>query len=199
MRNLVSPAPKKVWGRGNSTRRASIGKDRDVTHVQRRLIGVACLGLAGLLGCQPASAPNAAPPPGGSASPSPAPASKEEFDADSGPFAAGKKVVVAKGCFKCHAINGVRGRVEGAPGGPGPGGPDGPPPGPGGFGRGGPGGGRAPDLGKVGGDEEHSIAWLMDYIRNPKSKKPNAKMPPFEGKIKEDDLRAMAEYLASLK
>jgi mono/diheme cytochrome c family protein len=51
----------------------------------------------------------------------------------------------------------------------------------------------------VGGDEEHSVAWLMDYIRNPKSKKPNAKMPPFEGKIKEDDLRAMAEYLASLK
>jgi cytochrome c1 len=39
----------------------------------------------------------------------------------------------------------------------------------------------------------------MEFIRNPKSKKQNAKMPPFEGKIKDDDLRAMAEYLESLK
>jgi mono/diheme cytochrome c family protein len=175
------------------------GKDRGVTLGHRQLIWLTGLGLAGLLGCQPASAPNTAPPPGGSAGPSGAPTSKEEFDAESGPFAAGKKVFVAHGCFKCHTINGVRGRVEGAPGGPAPGGPGGPPPGRGGFGPGGPGGGRAPDLGKVGGDAEHSVAWLMDYIRNPKSKKPNAKMPPFEGKINEEDLRSLAEYLASLK
>jgi mono/diheme cytochrome c family protein len=51
----------------------------------------------------------------------------------------------------------------------------------------------------VSGDVEHSVAWLMDFIRNPKSKKANAKMPPFEGKIKDDDLRAVADYLASLK
>ncbi len=133
---------------------------------------------------------------------------------ESGPFAAGKKVFVANGCFRCHAINGVRVRGAGGPGGPGgpppgdrgdrgpgdrgPGGPDGPPPdrsGP----RRGPGGGRAPDLGKVGGEPEHTVDWLMDFIRNPKSKKANAKMPPFDGKIKDDDLRAMAEYLESLK
>jgi mono/diheme cytochrome c family protein len=170
-----------------------------VTHGQRRLMWLTCLGLIGLLGCQPAGTPNTALPPGGSAGSSTTPASTEEFDAESGPFAAGKKVFVGNGCFKCHAINGVRSRVGGGSGDPGPGGPGGQPPGQGGFGPGGPGGGRAPDLGKVGGNETHSVAWLMDFIRNPKSKKANAKMPPFEGKIKDDDLRALAEYLASLK
>lgn len=164
------------------------------------MIWLAGLGLAGLLGCQPASTPPATQPTNATAGSSTPTVSAEEFEADSGPFAGGKKVFVANNCFKCHAINGVRGRVAGGPGGPGPGGPPpgpgGPPPGGGGFG---PGGGRAPDLGKVGGDEEHSVAWLMEFIRNPKAKKANAKMPPFEGKIKDDDLRAMAEYLASLK
>jgi cytochrome c1 len=39
----------------------------------------------------------------------------------------------------------------------------------------------------------------MAYIRDPKSQKPDAKMPKFEGRIKDEDLRALAEYLASLK
>jgi len=51
----------------------------------------------------------------------------------------------------------------------------------------------------VGADEGHTAAWLMDYVRNPKSKKPNARMPPFEGKINDDDLKALADYLAGLK
>jgi cbb3-type cytochrome oxidase cytochrome c subunit len=60
-------------------------------------------------------------------------------------------------------------------------------------------GGKAPDLGKVGGDLAHTVDWLMAYIRNPKATKAGSKMPSFEGKIKDDDLRALAEYLASLK
>jgi hypothetical protein len=39
----------------------------------------------------------------------------------------------------------------------------------------------------------------MAYIRNPKAQKPNSRMPSFEGRISEDELRAVAVYLANLK
>jgi hypothetical protein len=45
----------------------------------------------------------------------------------------------------------------------------------------------------------HTVDWLTAFILEPSSKKPDAKMPAFEGKIEENDLRALAEYLASLK
>jgi cbb3-type cytochrome oxidase cytochrome c subunit len=61
------------------------------------------------------------------------------------------------------------------------------------------GGNRGPDLGKVGGESDHTVAWLTEHINNPKAHKPDSRMPPFEGKIKYDDLHAVAEYLASLK
>lgn len=60
-------------------------------------------------------------------------------------------------------------------------------------------GGRGPDLGTVGEDESHTVEWLMNYVRDPKAVKPNSKMPPFQGKIRDEDLRAIAEYLASMK
>ena len=59
--------------------------------------------------------------------------------------------------------------------------------------------GRGPDLGKVGQDSAHTVDWLKAYIRNPKSQKPESRMPGFEGKIKDEDLQSLAEYLASLK
>ena len=85
------------------------------------------------------------------------------------------------------------------PGGAGPGGPGGSggPGGPGGRGPGGPGGG-APDLGKIGADPEHTVEWLVEFIRDPKSKKPDAHMPGFAGRINDEGLQALAEYLASL-
>jgi predicted Zn finger-like uncharacterized protein len=58
---------------------------------------------------------------------------------------------------------------------------------------------RAPNLSKVGADPAHTVAWFEALIRNPESQKPGARMPPFEGKISDTDLRALAEYLASLK
>ena len=58
---------------------------------------------------------------------------------------------------------------------------------------------RGPDLSKVGRDPAHTVEWLMQFIQNPKSKKPNARMPAFADKLNESDLRALAEYLASLK
>src|SRR5207249_34273 len=130
--------------------------------------------------------------------------SAPQFDAESGPHAAGKKAMVASGCFRCHAVNGARasGAAMGGPGAPG--GPGGGRPGmggpPGGMGPGGGMmGGRGPDLGKAGRDPDHTVAWLMEYIKNPMSKKPEARMPPQEGRISDQDLKAVAEYLASLK
>ena len=136
------------------------------------------------------------------------------FDADSGPHAAGKKVMVASGCFRCHAVDGAR--AAGGPGGPpkfgpggpggpggppagGPGGPGGPPRGPGGPGGPGRGGMGAPDLGKVGADPTHTTEWLSQYILNPTDVKTDSKMPAFQGKMNEDDLKNLVEYLASLK
>jgi mono/diheme cytochrome c family protein len=59
--------------------------------------------------------------------------------------------------------------------------------------------GRGPDLTKVGADPTHTVAWLMDHIRDPKSHRPESRMPRFAGRIDDDDLRALATYLASLQ
>jgi cbb3-type cytochrome oxidase cytochrome c subunit len=77
--------------------------------------------------------------------------------------------------------------------------PGGGPPG-GGF-PGGPGGRRKmpPDLGDVGKDKTHTEEWFVKYVRKPKSVDPKSTMPAFEGKIKEDDLKALAKYLKDLK
>jgi mono/diheme cytochrome c family protein len=136
---------------------------------------------------------------------------KEEPIDDKAPFAAGQHAFRNNGCRRCHTINGAGGFPGAMTGGfPGKGGfgpPDkggfGPPDKGGGFGPPGKGGfppfGRkGPDLGKAGQDPTHSVEWLMAYIRDPKSKKADAKMPP-QGKINEKDLRDVAEYLASLK
>ena len=154
---------------------------------------LAGLGLLALFGCKKNTDPTPITPPPGMVPPMPMPVG--QFDTESGPHAAGKKVFVASGCFRCHTINNVRGPV--GPGMPGAGGPMPPmPPMPPGFpGR----PGRGPDLGKVGADETHTVEWLQEYIRDPRQKKPDSKMPPVGKKIKDADLRALAEYLASLK
>jgi cbb3-type cytochrome oxidase cytochrome c subunit len=58
---------------------------------------------------------------------------------------------------------------------------------------------RGPDLSHVGADPTHTSDWLIEHIRNPKAHKPDSRMPAFEGKISDEDLKAIAEYLASLK
>lgn len=147
-----------------------------MVNLRRAMTWLACLGVVGLLlGCNRPSTPTFSGPP-----PGPPGVEQGTFDSESGPFAAGKKVVVANGCFRCHSIDGVRGPVGGGPGL--------------GMGR-----GRGPDLGKVGDDPAHTVEWFIAYIRNPKATKPDSRMPSFEGKIKEEELRTLAEYLASLK
>jgi mono/diheme cytochrome c family protein len=59
---------------------------------------------------------------------------------------------------------------------------------------------RGPDLAGVGRDPTHTVEWLMAFIRDPSSRKPDASMPAFDqGRLNDSDLRALAEYLASLK
>jgi mono/diheme cytochrome c family protein len=76
-------------------------------------------------------------------------------------------------CAKCHAR-------AGQPGGPGIG------------------GSRGPDLSKIG--RERDAKWLADYIRNPKSVKPEARlMPAFEGVLTDAQIQALADQLAAQK
>jgi mono/diheme cytochrome c family protein len=58
------------------------------------------------------------------------------------------------------------------------------------------GGGKAPDLSKIGG--EHDATWIAAHVKDPKTHNPNSKMPAFD-KLSEDDLKALSDYLASLK
>src|SRR3954464_54021 len=73
------------------------------------------------------------------------------------PVAAGPQGTYDQHCAKCHAR-------AGQPGGPGVG------------------GSRGPSLEKIG--KEHDAAWLAEFIRDPKSKRADAKlMPAFDDKL----------------
>lgn len=92
------------------------------------------------------------------------------------PGEGGPKVTYDKHCAGCHAR-------AGEPGGPNPG-----------YGS------RGPDLSKVGANPTHTAEWLADYIRDPKSKRPDAKlMPAFGGKLTEAQIKELAEWLAAKK
>ena len=79
------------------------------------------------------------------------------------------------GCAKCHTVGGTQmAGPKGKMGGP--------------------------DLGKVGAEPEHTSEWLAAKIRDPQATKPQSRMPKHdEGKINEDDMKALVEYLSSLK
>jgi mono/diheme cytochrome c family protein len=129
-----------------------------------------------------------------------------------GPFAAGKKVF-ARSCARCHSTGENMGGPPKMGGEPGKGGPPemagepgkgGPPPG-GEPGKGGPPRGpmgrmgRGPNLSKVAADPKHTREWIVEHIKDPQKHKPESRMPKFEGKLKDEDIQAVADYLASLK
>lgn len=58
---------------------------------------------------------------------------------------------------------------------------------------------RGRDLTHVGADPNHTVQWLIEHVKNPRTHNPNSRMPAFEGKISEQDLHALGAYLASLK
>ena len=74
-------------------------------------------------------------------------------------------------CAKCHTINAAAGEPKK----------------------------KAPDLGKVAALPEHTRDWIADYIRDPRSKKAEAKMPKFADKLSAEDIGALADYLATMK
>jgi mono/diheme cytochrome c family protein len=100
-----------------------------------------------------------------------APTRQSPAGAESDLIAVGQNVFQANNCGRCHGMDGGSG-----------------------GGRRGP---RGPDLSRVG--AVHSVDWLVEQIRDPQSHKPDSRMPPYADKIGEEDLRALATYLASLK
>ncbi len=87
-------------------------------------------------------------------------------------LAYGKTVYDVHGCSRCHSINGVGGNV-------------------------------GPDLTHVG--KKHSSItkegsnWLYTQINAPKSHDPSSRMPAYKGKMLDEDIGFLAEYLGSLK
>ncbi len=59
------------------------------------------------------------------------------------------------------------------------------------------GGKVGPDLTHVG--SRHDLAWLHEFIENPKSKDPNAKMPPFLPAMSHQQIEWVAQYLSTLR
>ena len=55
------------------------------------------------------------------------------------------------------------------------------------------------DLAGLGADPAHTREWLVAFVKDPRSQRPGARMPKFGGKIGDDDLEKLADYLLSLK
>jgi mono/diheme cytochrome c family protein len=88
----------------------------------------------------------------------------------------GEKVYLQHGCARCHALDGNVGR---------------------GGGPGGRGGRRKVDLRGVGG--RRTLEGMVSFIRNPKAQGSTLDMPAYEGKISDQDLRALTEFLAGVR
>jgi mono/diheme cytochrome c family protein/uncharacterized protein YbaR (Trm112 family) len=134
---------------------------------------------AGMLAQRPGAGE---PEPGSRSAPSaprpgPALASSEQSRSAGGGadlLAAGESVFQANNCSRCHSIGGAGGGMRGR-------------------------GGRGPDLSRVGAKPGRTIDWLAEQIRDPQSHRPDSRMPGYAGKISDDDIHALAAYLASLK
>jgi mono/diheme cytochrome c family protein len=58
---------------------------------------------------------------------------------------------------------------------------------------------KGPDLSKAGADPVHTVDWIAEHIRNPKSHEPKSTMPPFADTLKPEEIKALAEFLAAKK
>jgi mono/diheme cytochrome c family protein len=91
------------------------------------------------------------------------------------PVAAGPQGTYDQHCARCHARAGQ------------PGGPD-------------IGGSKGPPLSDVPNRPGRTKEWVADYIRDPKSVKPDAKMmPAFRGTLTEAQINELAEWLTTKK
>jgi mono/diheme cytochrome c family protein len=130
--------------------------------------------LAVLAGCNRTGAPNS----GGSSKPPP-PNSQQLEETE--PHAAGKKVFNANGCVRCHTITSAHLGQPMPPRG-GPGGPE-----------------KGPDLSEVAAKPDRDVEWFIACVSDPRKEKPESRMPAFGPRIKPEDMRALAEFLADLK
>src|SRR5262249_58472418 len=55
--------------------------------------------------------------------------------------------------------------------------------------------GRGPDLSNVSGDPAHTRDWIKQHILDPQSHKEGSRMPKFAGKLADNDLEALLDYL----
>lgn len=70
----------------------------------------------------------------------------------------------------------------------------------GGSGGKGKGRGKGPDLSGIGSDARHTVESITTYVRDPKSVKPDSRMPAFgTSRISADDLRSLATFLKAQK
>jgi mono/diheme cytochrome c family protein len=74
-------------------------------------------------------------------------------------------------CFKCHKPSGPTGAPR----------------------KGG------PDLAKTAEDPEHTVDWIAEHIKNPKTHNPASRMPAFESQLTPEQIRKLAEYVLTLK
>lgn len=84
------------------------------------------------------------------------------------------KVLFESHCSKCHA-------QAGEPGGPKLG------------------SSKGPNLTHIGSEPGRTAAYIAQVIRDPKSKRADARMPKFEGELKDEEIRILAEHLAARK
>jgi mono/diheme cytochrome c family protein len=135
---------------------------------------LACVtfGAISVTGCKKVAPPAATPPSG---NPTVGNAQPEAEPDASDKFAGGKAIFRAQ-CSRCHQAvvvtdqGGKKGR-----------------------------GGKGPNLATVSADAKHTKAWLTEHINDPKSHNPQSGMPKFAGRIKDDDMKSLVDYLASLK
>ena len=54
-----------------------------------------------------------------------------------------------------------------------------------------------PNLSKVG--ATRTPEWLTDHVKDPKTHKPDSKMPEFGSKLSAEDLKSVTDFMAGLK
>jgi mono/diheme cytochrome c family protein len=56
---------------------------------------------------------------------------------------------------------------------------------------------KGPNLSKVGAD--HTVDWLAEHVKNPKSHKKGSMMPEFASKLTAEEITSVSEFMAGLK
>jgi mono/diheme cytochrome c family protein len=143
-----------------------------VTPLRWSVAGLLCLALVVLIGCKGDEPAATGSRPTHTGKPPPPPGMPGPID-ESEPHAAGKVVFNKNGCFQCHTVDGSKQGPHSTK--------------------------EGPDLAKVAREPGRDLAWFTAFVGNPMHERPGAKMPPFEKQIKPDDMRALAEFLSSLK